>query len=300
MKINELIQENKQIDEISLGKTIATKAARFAQGAGDVIGGTLGGIQGAWSRGKRAYQRGKEVVDPIANPPASSTNTTPSSTTNSPAPDVAAGAVGGIMQAIDKLDANSKKQLASELEQNIKATPAEPATAPTGGTNPAPVSKGPQGGDQPNKGFGFNPHTAQPFASAAERAAFDASPEAKMSTADWEASQSTGATPAAEPQGQSLDLDQLKKDREAKQAAGQAGQQQAQQQISATKQANAAQAQQDAAIKAAADAAKAKPPFQQTAADKLAIKAAADKGIREEDEEEVAEGFHSNFLGMMI
>jgi len=261
MKINELIQENKQIDEISLGKTIATKAARFAQGAGDVIGGTLGGIQGAWSRGKRAYQRGKEVVDPIANPPASSTNTTPSSTTNSPAPDVAAGAVGGIMQAIDKLDANSKKQLASELEQNIKATPAEPATAPTGGTNPAPTS----GGTNPAPTSG-----------------------------------GTNPTPAAEPQGQALDLDQLKKDREAKQAAAQAGQQQAQQQISATQQANAATNQQDAAIKAAADAAKAKPPFQQTAADKLAIKAAADKGIREEDEEEVAEGFHSNFLGMMI
>lgn len=101
-----------------------------------------------------------------------------------------------------------------------------------------------------------------------------------------------------QPQGQALDLDQLKKDREAKQAAAQAGQQQAQQQMAATQQANAAQSQQDAAIKAAADAAKAKPPFQQTAADKLAIKAAADKGIREEDE--VAEGFHSNFLGMKI
>ena len=146
------------------------------------------------------------------------------------------------MQAVDKLDADGKKQLAGELEKNIAATPAEPA-APTSCTNAAPE----------------------------------------------------------QPQGQALDLDQLKKDREAKQAADQAGQQQAQQQMATTQQANTAQSQQDAAIKAAADAAKAKPPFQQTAADKLAIKAAADKGIREEDDEEaVAEGFHSNFLGMMI
>jgi hypothetical protein len=49
-----------------------------------------------------------------------------------------------------------------------------------------------------------------------------------------------------------------------------------------TAQANQAAANTDAAIKAAADAAKAKPAFQQTASDKLAIKRAADKGIREE------------------
>lgn len=117
---------------------------------------------------------------------------------------------------------------------------------------------------------------------------------------------STPATPTAQPQGQSLDLDQLKKDQAAKQAAGQASQQQAQQQMATTQQANAATNQQDAAIKAAADAAKSKPPFQQTAADKLAIKAAADKGIKEAEEKKkklkkkiVAE-FSSNFLGMTI
>ena len=78
--------------------------------------------------------------------------------------------------------------------------------------------------------------------------------------------------------------------------------------MKATADANAATAQQDASIKAAADAAKAKAPFQQTAADKLAIKAAADKGIKEAEEKKkklkkkkkiVAE-FRSNFLGMVI
>ena len=58
--------------------------------------------------------------------------------------------------------------------------------------------------------------------------------------------------------------------------------------------------------KAAADAAKAKSGFQQTAADKLAIKAAADKGIREAKEKKkklkkkVVAEFKSNFLGMII
>jgi hypothetical protein len=53
--------------------------------------------------------------------------------------------------------------------------------------------------------------------------------------------------------------------------------------IEKTKQANAVKNQQDAAIKAAADAAKAKPGFQQTAADKLAIKSANTRGIREDN-----------------
>jgi hypothetical protein len=113
----------------------------------------------------------------------------------------------------------------------------------------------------------------------------------------------TTPAPAVEPQGSTYDPEKAAADKLAK---GQADQQQAMQQMDATKQANAAKAQQDAAIKAAADAAKAKPGFQQTAADKLAIKTAADKGIREAKEKKkkfkkklVAE-FKSNFLGMMI
>jgi hypothetical protein len=53
--------------------------------------------------------------------------------------------------------------------------------------------------------------------------------------------------------------------------------------IEKTTQATAVKNQQDAAIKAAADAAKAKPGFQQTAADKLAIKSANTRGIREDN-----------------
>lgn len=64
--------------------------------------------------------------------------------------------------------------------------------------------------------------------------------------------------------------------------------------IEKTKQANAVKNQQDAAIKAAADAAKAKSGFQQTAADKLAIKSANTRGIREDG----AQAF-SNMAGQL-
>ena len=89
------------------------------------------------------------------------------------------------------------------------------------------------------------------------------------------------ATPAAAPVAQSLDLDQLKKDREAKLAAGQVSQQQAQQQIAQTKATNAQTSQADNALIAAVKAAKAKPGFQQTLTDKNAIKQGASKGIYE-------------------
>jgi len=111
------------------------------------------------------------------------------------------------------------------------------------------------------------------------------------------------ATATPGPAGTTYDPAKAAADKLAK---GQADQQQAQQQMAATQQANTATNQQDAAIKAAADAAKAKPPFQQTAADKLAIKAAADKGIREvkknklKKKKKIVAEFKSNFLGMKI
>ena len=64
-------------------------------------------------------------------------------------------------------------------------------------------------------------------------------------------------------------------------AQGQADQQAALQQVKANTAANTAKSAADGKIKADADAAKAKPGFQQTAADKLAIKTAAARGIRE-------------------
>lgn len=66
-----------------------------------------------------------------------------------------------------------------------------------------------------------------------------------------------------------------------KQAKNQADQQLATQQMKTTADANAAKSKEDDEIKAAAATARAKPGFQQTAADKLALKTAANKGIKE-------------------
>ena len=262
MRINELIVESQQIDELSLAGALGSAA----KGAANIVGGA----KGAWAGAKDVYnqqagrvanvaqrnvQRAGGYKKPAASP---STQSTPAPAS---LPSTGQGTNASVDPASLRQQADALNQQADQLEK-AAAQPAPASTAPTT-TAPAPASTAPT--------------TTAP------------------------------APAAAPPAGQSLDLDQLKKDREAKQAAGQADQQQAQQQMKATADANAATSQQDAAIKAAADAAKAKPPFQQTAADKLAIKAAADKGIREAKEKKkklkkkkiVAE-FNSNFLGMMI
>ena len=84
----------------------------------------------------------------------------------------------------------------------------------------------------------------------------------------------TPTTPA--PQGSTYDPSKAAANRLAK---GQAAQQQALKQMAATKQANSPVSQQYSAIKAAAAAALAKPGFQRTAADNLAIKQAAANNI---------------------
>lgn len=133
MRINELLSEE-QINEISLGKKFATKAARFAQGAGDVIGGTLGGIQGAWSRGKRAYQRGKQVVDPEGNPVPVASTGTPTGTNPAPVAD-----------------------------PRPTATPVAP---PTTGTNPAPVAAT---GTNPEVGTSYDSQAGRPQSAPGNR-----------------------------------------------------------------------------------------------------------------------------------
>jgi hypothetical protein len=131
MRINELLSEE-QLDEISLGKKIAAKAARFAQGAGDVIGGTLGGIAGAWNRGERAYQRGKNVVDPQGNPGSAGGTTTTTGTTT-------AGGTNATTTADPTAAAQAPAATAPAAAQAPAAT--APATA-AAGTNTAPAAAG--------------------------------------------------------------------------------------------------------------------------------------------------------------
>jgi hypothetical protein len=303
MRINDLIVESNNLDEISLagvGKGIAKGLGGIARGAGMVSG--LGAGM------KRAYSQGKATsASAVSNRQRTGTQQAPASVV---APATGPANINSILQIINKLDQPAKQQLAKELEKSIAATPNTPAApsaatqpAPTTPTKPAPAAPAASAATQPavkrnpnnpdDLGFGFDGNTGLPFKSQAERDAGLAKEKAAVSTA---------AAPAST--AQSLDLNQLKQQNAAKQAAGVAGQQQAQQQMAATSQANAATAGQDAAIKAASDAAKAKPSFQQTAADKLAIKAAADKGIREAKENKVKKKvvaeFHSRFLGIEI
>jgi hypothetical protein len=247
MRINELIVENQQIDELSLAGALGSAA----KGAANIVGGA----KGAWAGAKDVYNQ-------------------------------QSGRVANVTQRNVQRAGGYKKPAASPATQSTSAPAGLPSTGQGTGASADPASLRQQADALNQQADQLEKAAAQPAPGAAPT--------------------STAPTTTAAPSGQSLDLDQLKKDREAKQAADQAGQQQAQQQMAATQQANAATNQQDAAIKAAADAAKAKPAFQQTAADKLAIKAAADKGIKEAKEKKkklkkkVVAEFNSNFLGMMI
>jgi hypothetical protein len=284
MRINDLIVESNNLDEISLagvGKGIARGLGGIAKGAG-MVSGLGAGMKRAYAQGKATSasavsnrQRPVTQQKPAQQVPGTQ-STNPAS--------LRAQATNLNMQA----DALEKQQAAQSTPAAAPAT----SVTPTAPTQAPAVKRNPNNPD--DLGFGFDVDTGLPLKSQAEKDANTAKADAAEKAA------------AAAPGGQSLDLTQLKQQNAAKQAAGVAGQQQAQQQMAATKQANAATAGQDAAIKAAADAAKAKPSFQQTAADKLAIKAAADKGIREAKEKKklkkkkiVAE-FKSKFLGMTI
>ena len=150
--------------------------------------------------------------------------------------------------------ATAMGQMAGQLAKGAAAQPSTMANAPVSKTNTAkPVAPVPAGTAMPTKPYQVPGAATTP----------------------------NPAKPAAAPAAQSLDLDQLKKDREAKLAAGQVDQQQAQQQIAQTKATTAQTSQADNALIAAVKAAKAKPGFQQTLTDKNAIKQGAAKGIYE-------------------
>jgi hypothetical protein len=285
MKINELL-EAQQVDEINLagvGKAIG----KGADVAGQAVGGAASGAVNAVKRFGQGLKKGWQGTSAAMTDPA--TGTAPADNTSS-APQ-SAPTTGGTAPADN--------------------TSSAPQSAPTTGVT-APAASAPASGD-----IGsimqtidkLDKPTKQQLAGELEKNITATQDPAAPAPAAATPPATPGAAPATPPAsgGQSLDLDQLKKDREAKAAAGVAGQQQAQQQMATTAQANAANSQQDAAIKAAADAAKAKPAFQQTASDKLAIKQAADKGIREAKEKKtklkkkkVVAEFKSKFLGMMI
>jgi len=266
MKINELIAERQDIDE-GIGSFL-----------GKAAGHAVGGIKAAWRDAKQGYKDAKAVWDP-KDPPGTYNNSTAEPATTPAATTPAA--------------TTPAAQPTAATAPAPAAQPAEPAAQPAApAAEPAPAAA-PTAANAPASDIGNIMQTIDKL---------DKTTKQQLASELEKSIAAAPATAKPTPAGTTYDPAKAAADKLAK---GQADQQQAQQQMAATKQANAATNQQDAAIKAAADAAKAKPPFQQTASDKMAIKAAADKGIREAKEKKlkkkkiVAE-FKSNFLGRHI
>jgi hypothetical protein len=234
MRIEELLIESHNLEEGpkwdavkkgagQLGQGVAQGVGMAAQGAGAVAGGAMG----AWDRAKQGFAKGRGAVNGQGAPAQGGV---------APGGAQAGGQQAGGSNTLQDIQAQiqAKEQELAQLKSQAKqanqqqqqapaqqggqqaATPANSTTnsldtpkqtAPASAEaqpaspeeQPAPASNGPQGGNLPNKGFGFHPHTGQPFASAKERADYDASPEAKISTDEWEASQGKGAAPTLTP-----------------------------------------------------------------------------------------------------
>jgi hypothetical protein len=141
MRIQELLIENNQIDEISLkgiGQSLGTAAG--------AVGSAVGGVQGAWQGMKNAYGQKRDRVAKVAQrnvqraggyrePPKSTTAAPTAQTATSGAP------VSGTQ------DPNALRQQAAALNQQAdqierqqqQAAPApSPAPAPSGTNAPAP------------------------------------------------------------------------------------------------------------------------------------------------------------------
>ena len=99
---------------------------------------------------------------------------------------------------VDKLDKKGKQRILQLLQKSMATPDPKPAAgaAPAGGAAAAPAATQGASPAAGGTGSGFNPDTGKPFASAADRAAYDASPAAKMPTADVEKAAGGAAAPA--------------------------------------------------------------------------------------------------------
>jgi len=244
MRINEVIVS----DPIELEEGFTDILAKGVGGVAQGIGAVAGGAAGSWDRMKQGYAKGKAAVAGTPQVDATTTSTSTSVQPNDTVPPAGQSATG--------------------------VQPAAPAQART---NPAPQATPDELDDLKNIIGKLNPDQKQDIAAQLTKPEIQqpSSPGAQQASPAG-----TNPSPAA-PTGTSVDISQVKKQSAQQAQAAQADKQTAQQQIAATQAANAEKAKQDAAVKAAKDAAMAKPGFQQTAADKLAIQKAQQMGIRE-------------------
>lgn len=293
MRINEVIVVDPQLDEIS--------AFGAGSGIGKVAGNVVGGVKDFFAGAKQGYQNARAgfVTGQGQGTTGTNATTTPQPTGGQGAAQQAASPAGGSAPAAQAGGqaaapaAQAAPQAAAqpdELEQLkttiAKLTPQQKQEVSAALTAPAaqqqPKNDVDAVSDQEIAQSTAGRTDAQLAADAAKtnldprvKAAVDAEIQKRKSQKPAAAQQ-----PAA-PAGTSVDIGQVKQQSAQQAQAAQAGKQTAQQQIAATQAANAEKAKQDAAIKAAKDAAMAKPAFQQTASDKLAIQKAQQMGIRE-------------------
>ena len=270
MRINEIIVEQ-QLDEGPLGSAVGA----VGRGIGKVIGGVakgVGAIAGIGAGAKKAFQKGKQASTDV---------------------------IGGTGQGAD----------APVQKAAPAATAAAPAAAPAGGGASAaqPAASGAaQPAAAPMQGGGAS--AAQGGAAAAQPAAKPAAgssdvdaviqqvdqlqpPEKKEVLAALQkpaapAKEEPAAQPAANAAAQPAAQSGAEQQPDDGLTQGQRDQQQAVQQMKTTADANAAASGQRNEVEAAGKAAAAKPGFQRTAADKLAIKQAQDMGVKVEDIED--------------
>ena len=209
MKINQLLVESEQIDELSaldVGRGIGSAVGKTAQ----AVGGVVGGLRGAAGAFKQGYQSGKGFV---SGQKVGRTNPQPGSV--APRPTASGGAPNLDAMADQDLEA-MKKQIDATLAAR-KQQPAEPEqqagaqAAPAG--NAAPVASKPKTGDKVSvdgKDYQWlgaqwaevNPATgkAGKIAPAALRAKLDAAPRTPGVTVQAGGkAKKPATTPAAAP-----------------------------------------------------------------------------------------------------
>ena len=313
MRINEILTESQQLDEGPLG-AIGRGIGKVVGGAAKGIGAIAGGVVGAGTALKKGYQSGKAVVGDDPDPNAGKPGYTPPEEAPAAAPtggaapaptDPKAAPAGGAVPAptdpkaapapagdpkaaapapaadpaadaaaaddtaragekiysqvkanIDKLDNEGKTRILDLVKKSIQSTPAEPDASAAGGAAGDPKAAAPAPAGDPK---------AAADAAAADPAAAGGKPPNTMANAP------VSATNKADPSNPNLAAGKppaADADATATAPAGQGAFANVAQQLSKPAK--------DPAVKAAADAALAKPGFQRTASDKLAIKAAAE------------------------
>lgn len=181
MRINELIVESQQIDEISLagiGKGIGKAANVAGKAVGGAVGGTVAAAKQFGQGVKQGYQGSKATVGGATAPTQAATGApTTGSTTTAP----------------------------TQAATSAPTTSAAPAPA----ANQTAVKRNPNNPD--DLGFGFDVDTGLPLKSQAEKNANIAKADAAAAQASTTASQPTSPAPLKAPPVAPGGLDGIKK-----------------------------------------------------------------------------------------